>query len=182
MNSGFSSYTPSGAPVEPVGQSGALIRVHDTVNRVSIGDGEVTEGTQAFDKGSTAELNPYRGTESVFATAMAPNGAPVTEILPDTLVTIGGTQAPVSFWVSEGLLQKAPDGTYVEGYVRLHYKINTDGHVRDIAIVALAGPQKFADNTEKAVKEILSLPIHGEMDLDAADKVCEAITEFYGKK
>ena len=37
-------------------------------------------------------------------------------------------------------------------------------------------------NTEKAVKEILSLPIHGEMGLDAADKVCDAIAEFYGKK
>jgi dTDP-4-amino-4,6-dideoxygalactose transaminase len=36
--------------------------------------------------------------------------------------------------------------------------------------------------TEKAVKEILSLPIHGEMTLDAADKVCDAIAEFYGKK
>jgi len=32
------------------------------------------------------------------------------------------------------------------------------------------------------VKEILSLPIHGEMALDAADKVCDAIAEFYGKK
>jgi len=28
----------------------------------------------------------------------------------------------------------------------------------------------------------LSLPIHGEMGLDAADKVCDAIAEFYGKK
>jgi dTDP-4-amino-4,6-dideoxygalactose transaminase len=37
-------------------------------------------------------------------------------------------------------------------------------------------------NTEKAVKEILSLPIHGEMVVDAADKVCDAIAEFYGKK
>ncbi|MGB7770169.1 MAG: DegT/DnrJ/EryC1/StrS family aminotransferase [Verrucomicrobiia bacterium] len=36
--------------------------------------------------------------------------------------------------------------------------------------------------TEQAVKEILSLPIHGEMSLDAADKVCDAIAEFYGKK
>ena len=36
--------------------------------------------------------------------------------------------------------------------------------------------------TEKAVKEILSLPIHGEMPLDAADQVCDAIAEFYGKK
>ena len=29
--------------------------------------------------------------------------------------------------------------------------------------------------TEKAVKEILSLPIHGEMGLDAADKVCDCL-------
>ena len=36
--------------------------------------------------------------------------------------------------------------------------------------------------TEQAVKEILSLPIHGEMTLDAADKVAAAVAEFYGKK
>ena len=43
-------------------------------------------------------------------------------------------------------------GAYVEGYVRLHYKINTDGHVSDIAIVTVVGPKKFADNTVEAVK------------------------------
>ena len=36
--------------------------------------------------------------------------------------------------------------------------------------------------TEQAVKEILSLPIHGEMGIDVADKVCDAIVEFYRKK
>jgi dTDP-4-amino-4,6-dideoxygalactose transaminase len=36
--------------------------------------------------------------------------------------------------------------------------------------------------TEQLVKEILSLPIHGEMGLDAADMVCDAIAQFYGKK
>ena len=36
--------------------------------------------------------------------------------------------------------------------------------------------------TEEVVKNILSLPVHGEMPLDAADKVCTAIAEFYGKK
>jgi len=36
--------------------------------------------------------------------------------------------------------------------------------------------------TEQAVKEILSLPIHGEMSLDAADIVCEAVAAFHGKK
>jgi dTDP-4-amino-4,6-dideoxygalactose transaminase len=36
--------------------------------------------------------------------------------------------------------------------------------------------------TERVVKEILSLPIHGEMPLSAVDRVCDAIVEFYGKK
>jgi perosamine synthetase len=36
--------------------------------------------------------------------------------------------------------------------------------------------------TEQAVKEILSLPIHGEMTIEAADTVCQAIAEFYGRK
>jgi dTDP-4-amino-4,6-dideoxygalactose transaminase len=36
--------------------------------------------------------------------------------------------------------------------------------------------------TEQAVKEILSLPIHGEMPVEDADRVCEAIAEFYGRK
>ena len=35
--------------------------------------------------------------------------------------------------------------------------------------------------TEQAVKEILSLPIHGEMTLAAADIVCDNIAKFYGK-
>jgi dTDP-4-amino-4,6-dideoxygalactose transaminase len=35
--------------------------------------------------------------------------------------------------------------------------------------------------TEQLVKEILSLPIHGEMSLEAADQVCDAIGEFYRK-
>jgi len=35
--------------------------------------------------------------------------------------------------------------------------------------------------TEQLVKEILSLPIHGEMALEAADQVCAAVAEFYGK-
>jgi dTDP-4-amino-4,6-dideoxygalactose transaminase len=36
--------------------------------------------------------------------------------------------------------------------------------------------------TEQFVKEILSLPIHGEMSLETADRVCEIIGQFYGKK
>jgi len=36
--------------------------------------------------------------------------------------------------------------------------------------------------TEQLVKEILSLPVHGEMSLEAADLVCDAVAEFYARK
>ena len=36
--------------------------------------------------------------------------------------------------------------------------------------------------TEKAVGEILSLPIYGELPLDDVDYICDRIAEFYGKK
>ncbi|HZT23583.1 MAG TPA: DegT/DnrJ/EryC1/StrS family aminotransferase, partial [Verrucomicrobiae bacterium] len=49
-------------------------------------------------------------------------------------------------------------------------------------VVALFPNTPKLPNTEKVVKEILSLPIHGEMTLEAADRVCDAIAEFYGGK
>ena len=46
--------------------------------------------------------------------------------------------------------------------------------------------QRFNDipplpKTEAAVKEILSLPIHGEMTLEDADRVSDAIAAFFAK-
>jgi len=36
-------------------------------------------------------------------------------------------------------------------------------------------------HTEAVVKEILSLPIHGESSLEDVDYVCDAILEFFDK-
>lgn len=47
------------------------------------------------------------------------------------------------------------------------------------AMVELYKDQPQLSATEKAVKEILSLPIHGGISMDAVDFVCDRITEFY---
>jgi TonB family protein len=44
-------------------------------------------------------------------------------------------------------------GTYVEGYVLLHYTIKPDGHISDIAMLELVGPKNFADSTLETVKD-----------------------------
>ncbi len=43
-------------------------------------------------------------------------------------------------------------GVYVEGYVLLHYTIEPDGHVDNIAQLELVGPKNFADSTQETVK------------------------------
>lgn len=92
------------------GATGVRVNIRDTVTMVSSTNGVNTETTQGHQKGSTAELNPYHGTDSIFATARQPNGRAAEVILPTTLVEIDGVQAPVSFWVTEGRLQKDGDG------------------------------------------------------------------------
>lgn len=113
--SNFQSYTAFEAPAEeaPVTTWHAT-RVHDSAYRVSTTDGVMTESVLKQESGRLAELNPFHGTDSIFANARNANGLPVTEILPTTLVEIGGVQAPVSFFVSEGILQRNADGTYGE--------------------------------------------------------------------
>lgn len=64
-------------------------------------EGVMTTHAVGHDKGTTAELNPYYGTNHFGSTAQNPNGSPVTELLPTTLVKIDGVQAPISFWVGE---------------------------------------------------------------------------------
>lgn len=112
MSNNFQSYSTYQAPAETAGHEWRAIQVHDTVHQVSTIDGLVTETSQRNDAGHSGELNPYFGTDSIFATARNPNGSPATEILPATLVTIGGVQGPVSFFVAEGILQKNQDGSF----------------------------------------------------------------------
>ena len=117
MSNNFQSYQIGQEELhpEPARNSGPQVFIRDTVTKVSTIDGVVTETTSGHQKDTAAGLNPYHGTASVLATARHPQGLPVTEILPSTLVTIDGIQASVSMWVSEGRLQKTADGTYVEG-------------------------------------------------------------------
>ena len=61
-----------------------------------------------------ADTSAFAGTSGFEATARNQNGTPVTVLLPTTLVTIGGVQAPVSSFLASGILQKMPDGTYTE--------------------------------------------------------------------
>lgn len=66
-----------------------------------------------------------------------------------------GVSQPRLTWPDE--LDQSLD-TYIEGYVYLNYKINTDGHVSDISVVSLVGPKAFADKAVSGVKDWIYKP------------------------
>jgi len=74
---------------------------------------------------------------------------PCTSICANSSRAIGISQ-PIPPWPQQFL--DASD-TYIEGYVRLHYKINTDGHVSDISVVSVVGPEAFAKKAISTVKD-----------------------------
>lgn len=111
----FASFQSYQGPTDATSEGPAVqVRSRDEGHSVSITDGRITEARTQADRATTAELNPHHGTEHFGASAVNPNGLPVTELLPDTLVTIDGVQAPVSFWVDQGRIAKGADGTYSE--------------------------------------------------------------------
>ena len=49
-------------------------------------------------------------------------------------------------------------GGYVEGFVELQYMVKADGHVGDIMVTHVIGPQKLADVSQEAVKNWVYKP------------------------
>jgi TonB family protein len=80
------------------------------------------------------------------------------EALP-TVHTLACTEKCADFVPPKALDHSLPsypdrnDPYYVEGYVKLQYHIDADGHVGDIALLQLVGPQAFADSTIRTVKD-----------------------------
>ncbi len=79
---------------------------------------------------------------------------------------------------------RVPEREELRKFLQQH-NINTGIHY-PIAIHQQPAMLKLYDQkkllvTEKVVKEILSLPIHGEISLEEVDYVCDCIVEFYKK-
>lgn len=87
-----------------------------STHRATLVDGTTT--TEELHKGvsvGSAELNPYYGTDSIFATAQTLHGTPAREITADTLITVDGIQGKVSALEGAGLVHRTRDGSYAEG-------------------------------------------------------------------
>ena len=110
----YSSYIPAGH--EDLFAAGPQLRTDSVIHRTTSSGGVMLETSEAStDRGNAGQINPNFGDGSWKATATTKHGRPVSQIDGDSLVRIAGIQGSVDFFVSEGYLQKAPDGTYTEG-------------------------------------------------------------------
>jgi len=112
--SNFQSYQ-SYVPHEEVFTAAPSIRQDSPVFRTSSTSGVNTDTVeQSTDRGNSGHSSTATGWQ---ATARSDQGRAIDgpDITPDTLVTINGLQGKVSFFVSEGILTKSPDGSYTEG-------------------------------------------------------------------
>jgi hypothetical protein len=92
---------------------------------------------------TAARSNPAHADEDLPAI----HTLPCASVCANSSRAVGVTQ-PKPPWPRQFLESKE---AYVEGYVRVHYKINTDGHVSDVALVSVVGPKEFADRTISTV-------------------------------
>ena len=84
-------------------------------SRVILNKGTYTTEHVSAGRMTAAEVNPYHGSGTVFDTAKSMHGIGVTEIKADTLITIGGVEAPVSMFEAQGLIHRDSNGQWHEG-------------------------------------------------------------------
>jgi hypothetical protein len=147
----YSAYVPQPEETEPT--SSHVSRTITGTNRVTFKDGVITEQVVSDRKASSAELNPHHGTDHFGAKAHNPNGTPVIELLPSTVVTLDGVEAPVSTFVAMGRIHKGADGTYsesagpaqVEAAANADYLPMIDSHMEAVNEALATVPQSDLD-------------------------------------
>ena len=117
--SNFHSYQSYQGPTQAVeAEPRPAIRIDadaGRTTRATFVDGQLREESFSVEQFKSSEMNPHYQDGTVFETAQNVNSFGVTEITPETLITINGVQAPVKFWEGEGFVHKGADGQYREG-------------------------------------------------------------------
>ena len=133
----YSSYVPTG--YEDLPTAGPNLREDSPVHRSSSTNGVLTETTEkSIDRGNSGHEVTTEGWQ---ATARSTTGRAISQadITADTLISFDGMQAKASFWVSEGRLNKAADGSYTEGSGPVEAPAEIQGDISPIPDQIMAG-------------------------------------------
>ena len=132
----YSTYVPTGT--QELFTAGPNLREDSPVHRTSSTNGVMTETTESnMDRGNSG----HDSSEGWQATARSTTGRAISaaDITADTLISFDGMQAKASFWVSEGRLSKAADGSYTEGSGPVEAPAETQGDIAPIPDQIMAG-------------------------------------------
>ena len=160
MSDNFQSYS-SYVPQEEIFQRGPQIREEAPVHRVSSSAGVITESSDSLDRGHSGQINPASGSNTWQATAITTTGRAVSQITEDSLVTIGGIQGKVSFFVNEGILQQGADGKFTEGTGRPAPVVEDKGDVLQFADVTVNQMNQALDGVPSHAAEMISATATG---------------------
>ena len=107
----FNSYSTYTGPLdsEAPATSVPVVRENTGVSRVTVSNGELSESSSKVSSITSTDLSPYDEGDWK-RSAQTSTGRTATEITPDTIVTLNGTQAKVRDFVAAGLLQKTSEG------------------------------------------------------------------------
>ena len=112
----FNSYSTYTGPQdsEAPATSVPVVRENTGVSRVTVSNGELTEQNTKVSSINSTDLSPYEEGDWK-RSAQTSTGRTATEITPDTIVTLNGTQAKVRDFVAAGILQKSAEGFELAG-------------------------------------------------------------------
>lgn len=160
MSNNFQSYS-SYIPPQEIFASGPQIREDAPVHRVSSSAGVISESSDSLDRGHSGQINPANGTDTWQATATTTTGRAVSKITEDSLVTIGGIQGKVSFFVSEGILQESADGKFTEGTGQPAAPVEDKGDVLQFAESTLAQMNEALQGVPSHAAEMITATATG---------------------
>ena len=149
----YSTYVPTGT--EELFTAGPNLREDSPVHRTSSTNGVMTESTESnIDRGNSG----HDSSEGWQATARSTTGRAIsaTDITADTLISFDGMQAKASFWVSEGRLTKAADGSYTEGSGPVEAPAEIQGDISPIPDQIMAGVNAALEPLPQASLEMVT--------------------------
>jgi hypothetical protein len=129
---------------------------------------EVSHNTRSI---KASELTPYESSDWR-STALKPSGTPAREILPETIVSLGGTQGRVQDFVAAGILQEGPGGYELapaidESPQAQEDLSDTPGMPQEIVNGMDAAMEVFDDKTLEAGVSLGISHLTGEVDFNA---------------
>lgn len=164
------TYQPEESPQAPISTRNDINGQTGGTTTVTISGGSATTETSKVNTIKADQLSPFAD-DDWRSTATKDNGFRTNEITADSIVQIGGMQAHVRDFVSAGVLQANPDGSFsmATGETQEAPQANPDAASMpsEMAGAVNAALEPFSDSALESTMPLAIAAVSGEMDMAA---------------